>query len=89
MIRRIFSLIGFVAFMYFVIFIPIGELTTWQHLRRIWATDEAQHMSQEMEGAIRELEGDLEERLHEDASIDAGDAGTPSEPAPSAPPGPA
>ena len=76
MIRRIFSLIGFIAFLYFVIFVPIGELTTWQHLRRIWATDEAQHMSDEMEGAIRDLEGELQERLLSDAGVDAdADAG--------------
>ena len=74
--RRIFSLIGFFAFMYFVIFVPIGSMTTWQHLRRIWATDEAQEMSREMEGAIRDLEKDLERRLREepDAGVDAGDA---------------
>ena len=70
MIRRLFSFVGFLAFLYFVIFIPLGEFTTWQHIRRIWATDEAQHMSREMEGAMRDLEGDLEERLLGDAGVD-------------------
>lgn len=79
MIRRIFSLIGMAALAYVVIFIPMGELTLWQHFTRIWSTDEAQHMTREVEGAIRGLEEDLEDQLHRDASIDAGDAGTGNE----------
>ena len=56
----------------------MGELTLWQHFTRIWSTDEAQHMSREVEGAIRGIEEDLEDQLLRDASIDAGDAGTGS-----------
>lgn len=76
MIRRILSLIGAAALGYVIVFIPMGELTLWQHFKRIWSTDEAQHMAGEVEGAIRDLEEDLEDQLHRDASIDAGDAGT-------------
>lgn len=78
MIRRILSLIGALALAYVVVFIPMGELTLWQHFQRIWSTDEAQHMTDEVEGAIRDLEVDLEDQLNRDASIDAGDAGVPN-----------
>ena len=80
MIRRILSLIGMGTVAYVVVFIPMGDLTLWQHFVRIWSTDEAQEMTREVEGAIRELEEDLEDRLHADAGVlDAGDAGEASE----------
>lgn len=86
MLDRALKLIGIVALIYVVIFVPMGELTLWQHFQRIWATDEAQEMSREVRDRIRETEGEVRDRVNErvqnvdeaeeEAGIDTANTGT-------------
>lgn len=79
MIKSVLAAIGLAVVLYVSFFIPLGERTLAQHVQRIWATDEAQELSRDIETAADDLETHLQERLR-DGSTDA-DAG-PSAPAP-------
>ncbi|MBC7173935.1 MAG: hypothetical protein H5U40_15950 [Polyangiaceae bacterium] len=67
MIRSLFqgvwSLIVLGVVGYFFFFVPLGDRTTFQHLRRIVATDEAQELSHEVGEAGRRLGSELRDQL--------------------------
>ncbi len=71
MIKSLLALLGLAVLAYVALFVPLGERTFYQHVRRIWATDEAQELSRDLESAAQDLEADLEARLY-DAGVDAG-----------------
>lgn len=83
MIRLLFrsplSLLGAGVLLYIFFFVPLGELTAFQHARRIAGTEEARELGQEAGAAARRLEKHLQSEVGRllDAGVDGGgDAGS-------------
>jgi hypothetical protein len=65
--RSAWSLLVLGVVGYFVFFVPLGERTLFQHMRRIAATDEAGELREEVGVAGQRLADDLRRELEQDA----------------------
>jgi hypothetical protein len=70
--RSVWTLIVLCVVGWFVFFVPLGERTLFQHLRRIAGTEEAQELGRAAVDASRKLGEDLEREIQS-----ARDAGPP------------
>lgn len=65
-IRFLFYLLLFVVVLRFVVTVPLGQRTIYQHLYRIYSTPESQDAIDESKKAIREGVGKLQKQLDTD-----------------------
>lgn len=65
--RGLWSLLVLGVVGYFVFFVPLGERTLYQHIRRIAATEEAGALREEVGVAGQKLADDLRRELERDA----------------------
>lgn len=73
-IKGVVYLTAFGVLAYLFFFVPLGERTTWQHLQRIAATDEAQELGTEVGEATERAESALREKLRNELQeVDAGE----------------
>jgi hypothetical protein len=70
-IKGVVYLTAFGVLGYLFFFVPLGERTTFDHVRRIAATDEAQELGDEVGDATEQAESALREKLREEL-VDAG-----------------
>jgi len=55
LIRTSLKLLGLSVVLYVTFFVPIGELTLWEHLRRIAGSDEAQDLTSELGDVVNRV----------------------------------
>lgn len=69
MIKRAIQLplygLGLLTLAYGLFFVPLGDRTLFQHLKRIAATDEAQELNREVQDATAQAARSVEEKLRE------------------------
>ena len=72
MIKGALALVGFAVVAYVFFFVPLGERTMFEHVRRIAATEEAQDLGDEAGQAAGELKDHIEDEINEHVRVDAG-----------------
>lgn len=70
-IKGVVYLTAFGILGYLFLFVPLGERTTFEHVRRIAATDEALELGDEVGEATERAESALRDKLREEL-VDAG-----------------
>lgn len=65
MLRRFIWLVGFAAFLYFAVTVPIGRHTLWGHIIRIAGTPEAKELGSDVKGAARDAADRAKKELKE------------------------
>jgi hypothetical protein len=61
--QTVWSLIVFAVVGYFLLFVPLGERTVFEHVRRILDTNEAKELGREVGVAGRKLGDELRDQL--------------------------